>query len=121
VKVVRIVAALVTEMLVQLGYVVTRASSAVAALSELAEGRAVDIVFSDIMMPGGMSGMDLAREVRRRRPDVPILLTSGYYASVKDEAVTEGVHVLAKPYRLEELAAALTKEIAAAAPTRREG
>ena len=58
------VAALVCEMLDELGYEVTRAASAAAALGALANGRQVDVVFSDIMMPGGMSGVELAREVR---------------------------------------------------------
>ena len=62
------VAALVGEMLDQLGYEVMRAASAAAALGALANGRRVDVVFSDIMMPGGMNGVELAREIRRRRP-----------------------------------------------------
>ena len=58
------VAALVGEMLDQLGYEVTRVASAAAALGALADGRRIDLVFSDIMMPGGMDGVELAREVR---------------------------------------------------------
>ncbi|MET0677398.1 MAG: ATP-binding protein, partial [Bradyrhizobium sp.] len=54
------VAALVSEMLAQLGYEVTRAASAAAALGALADGRSVDLIFSDIMMPGGMNGVELA-------------------------------------------------------------
>ncbi|MDB5446010.1 MAG: histidine kinase [Phenylobacterium sp.] len=102
------VAALVTEMLEQLGYQVTRAASAVAALGALSNGRAIDLVFSDIMMPGGMNGVDLAREIRRRRRDLPVLLTSGYAEAAKESAAAEGVRVLPKPYRLDELAAALS-------------
>jgi CheY-like chemotaxis protein len=101
------VAALVTEMLEQLGYQVTRTSSAMAALGALSNGRRVDLVFSDIMMPGGMNGVELAREVRRRRGDLPVLLTSGFAEAARESAAAEGVRVLAKPYRLEELAAAL--------------
>jgi CheY-like chemotaxis protein len=106
------VAALVTEMLEQLGYCVTRAASAAAALGALSNGRAVDLVFSDIMMPGGMNGVDLAREIRRRRNNLPILLTSGYAEAAKESAAAEGVRVLPKPYRLDELAAAVTTAIA---------
>ena len=72
----------------------------------LANGRAVDLVFSDVMMPGGMSGVDLAREVKRRRPGLPVLLTTAYAEAAKREAEAEGIAVLPKPYRLEELAAA---------------
>lgn len=101
------VASLVSEMLDQLGYHVTRAASGTAALGALANGRAVDIVFSDIMMPGGMSGVDLAREVRSRRADLPVLLTSGYAEAAIEAASDEGVRILPKPYRLEDLASAL--------------
>src|SRR5690606_26939205 len=72
------VATLVQEMLRSIGCGVVHAMSARAALGALASGRHVDLVFSDVMMPGGTSGIELAREVRRRRPDRPILLTSGY-------------------------------------------
>ena len=40
-------------------------------------GRAIDVVFSDIMMPGGVDGLELARRLRRRRPDLPVVLTTG--------------------------------------------
>jgi CheY-like chemotaxis protein len=101
------VAALVSEMLDELGYEVTRASSAAAALGALANGRLVDIVFSDIMMPGGMNGVELAREIRRRRNDIPVLLTSGFPGAAVHEAKRAAIRILAKPYRIDELAAAL--------------
>jgi CheY-like chemotaxis protein len=101
------VAVLVSEMLDQLGYDVTRAASAAAALGALADGRTVDIVFSDVMMPGGMNGVELAREIQRRRSDMPILLTSGYTGAAIREARETGVQILPKPYRIDELAVAL--------------
>ncbi|PWE80588.1 histidine kinase [Bradyrhizobium sp. SUTN9-2] len=101
------VAALVSEMLGQLGYEVTRASSAAAALGALADGRPIDLIFSDIMMPGGMNGVELAREVRTRRSDIPILLTSGYAEASVHEAESAGIEILPKPYHIDELAAAL--------------
>ena len=101
------VAALASEMLDQLGYEVTRAASATAALGALANGRSVDIVFSDIMMPGGMNGVDLAHEIRRRRADLPIVLTSGYAEATAQEANAAGVHILPKPYALDDLSTAL--------------
>ena len=101
------VAALTSEMLGNLGYEVTRASTAAAALGALANGRQVDIVFSDIMMPGGMNGIELAREIRRRRAELPILLASGYTEAAAREANAEGIRILAKPYRIDELSAAL--------------
>lgn len=102
------VAALVSEMLGQLGYDVTRASSAAAALGALADGRPIDVIFSDIMMPGGMNGVDLAREIRKRRSDIPILLTSGYAEASVQEAEAAGIAILAKPYHIDELAVALS-------------
>jgi signal transduction histidine kinase/ActR/RegA family two-component response regulator len=101
------VANLVTEMLEQLGYQVIRAASASAALGALANERQVDIVFSDIMMPGGMNGVELAKELRSRRADLPVLLTSGYAEAARESAEAAGVEVLPKPYRIEDLAVAL--------------
>ncbi|HET6185194.1 MAG TPA: ATP-binding protein [Acetobacteraceae bacterium] len=105
------VAALVTEMLAQLGMNATRAASAEAALGALANGRRIDLVFSDVMMPGGMNGVALAREVRRRRPDLPILLTTAYAEATRREAEAEGIALLPKPYRLEDLAAATSNAL----------
>ncbi|MEY9355015.1 signal transduction histidine kinase/ActR/RegA family two-component response regulator [Bradyrhizobium japonicum] len=102
------VAALVSEMLGQLGYDVTHAASGAAALGALADGRAVDLVFSDIMMPGGMNGVELAREIKRRRSDIPVLLTSGYSEAAVQDAELAGLQILPKPYHIDELAAALS-------------
>jgi CheY-like chemotaxis protein len=101
------VAELVTEMLDQLGYDVLRVASAKAALGALANDRGVDIVFSDIMMPGGMNGLDLVREIRARRRQLPVLLTSGYSEATKGYTEAEGIRILPKPYCLDDLATAL--------------
>ena len=100
-------AALTSEMLGQLGYDVTRAASAAAALGALANGRRVDLVLSDVMMPGGMNGVELAREIRRRRAELPVVLVSGYAEAVAAQANAEGVHLLSKPYQIGQLSAAL--------------
>jgi signal transduction histidine kinase/ActR/RegA family two-component response regulator len=113
------VAELVGQMLRQLGYEVTRAASAAAALGALANGRQVDVVFSDIMMPGGMNGIELAREIRSRRDGLPVLLTSGYAEAAKRDAEAEGIRILPKPYRLDELAAAL-RLVARVVPAERQ-
>jgi CheY-like chemotaxis protein len=81
-------------------------ASADAALGLLASGRAIDVVLSDVMMPGGMSGVDLAREIRRRRSDMPVVLATGYI-EVARGAVAEGFQVLVKPYQPETLARTL--------------
>jgi CheY-like chemotaxis protein len=101
------VAALTVEMICQLGYDATRVASADAALGALADHRSVDIVFSDIMMPGRMNGMELAQEIHRRRPHLPVLLTSGYAESASRIAGTHQIKIIAKPYRIDELRDAL--------------
>ena len=108
------VASLVTEMLGELGYRVTRTASAQGALGALADDRAVDLVFSDVLMPGAMNGTDLAREVRRRRPHMPILLTSGYSGTALATAELENINVLRKPYEIQALDAALRAALAKA-------
>ena len=101
------VAALTVEMINQLGYDTTRVASAEAALGALADKRAIDIVLSDVMMPGRMNGVDLAQEIRRRRPHLPVLLTSGYAEAASRSAAAHQIRIIAKPFRMEELREAL--------------
>jgi CheY-like chemotaxis protein len=104
------VSALTREMLNSLGFAVTHVTGAEAALGALANARAIDIVLSDIMMPGGVSGVDLAREIRSRQPNLPVILTSGYVEAAA--RVQEGeFQLLLKPYSLEALADALGVEV----------
>lgn len=108
------VAMLVEDMLHSIGYEVIRATSAKAALGALANGRRIDLVFSDVMMPGGTNGIELAREVRRRRADLPVLLTSGFAESALREAADLGIPVLRKPYGIEELRVAVREQLRSA-------
>ena len=102
----REVSALTRELLASLGFSVTHVSGAEAALGALANSRHIDMVLSDIMMPGGVSGVQLAREIRRRHPEVPILLTTGFVESAA--GIRDGeFNLLLKPYSLEALAEAL--------------
>jgi signal transduction histidine kinase/ActR/RegA family two-component response regulator len=101
------VAALTVEMISQLGYDATRVASAEAALGALADRRSVDIVFSDVMMPGRMNGVELAQEIRRRRPNLPVLLTSGYAEAARRKAGAQTIKIIPKPYRIDELRDAL--------------
>ena len=89
-------------LLRQLGYRVRSVVNAQAAIAALRLDPEVDLVFSDILMPGGKNGLDLAEEIGERYPDIPVLLTTGYSASAQD-AVARGVVVLQKPYDLEGL------------------
>ena len=67
------------------------------------ETQRFDLVVSDIVMPGGMNGVELARTIRARRPDLPILLVTGYAGS----ATSTEFPVLRKPYRFEQLRQAI--------------
>ena len=106
----REVSALTREMLGCLGFAVTHVASAEAALGALANEREIDIVLSDIMMPGGVNGLDLAREIRRRHTDLPIILTTGYVEAAGGLKDGE-FHLLPKPYSLEALAQVLGVEV----------
>ncbi len=104
------VSALIREMLSTLGFTVTHVTSAEAALGALANARAIDWVLSDIMMPGGVSGLELAREIRNRFPNMPVILTTGYVEAAA--RMEEGEFpLLPKPYSLEALAEALGVEV----------
>jgi CheY-like chemotaxis protein len=100
------VAELVGEMLAELGYDFTREPNAADALARLRKERRFDLVFSDMVMPGQMSGLDLARRIVDEIPEVPIVLTTGYSASAASVAA-EGLRLLVKPYRIDRLAAEL--------------
>ena len=102
----REVAALTRELLNSIGFAVTHVVSAEAALGALANDRQVDLVLSDIMMPGGVSGLQLAREIRRRHPDLPVILTTGYVEAAADMTDDE-FDLLLKPFSVEALAEAL--------------
>ena len=99
-----LVAELAAGMLHELGFEATVAHSAKEALDRLASGEKPKLVFSDIVMPGGISGIELAHKVRDRFPELPILLTTGYSEEVGG---THGFPVLQKPYELDLLAGAL--------------
>ena len=103
----------------QLGYRVRSVANAQAALAALRLDSDVDLVFSDILMPGGMNGLDLAREISARFPTIPVLLTTGYSASAQD-AVRQGVVVLQKPYDLESLRRNIREAIEGAKTRRRQ-
>jgi PAS domain S-box-containing protein len=100
-----VVAELAAGMLDELGFEAAVAHSAKEALDRLAGGDKPRLIFTDVVMPGGISGIELARKVRQRFPELPILLTTGYSEQV---AGTHGFPVLQKPYEIDSLAAALS-------------
>jgi PAS domain S-box-containing protein len=102
------------EMLRGLNYVVLVARDGAAALDVLRGPERVDLLFSDIVMPGGMNGAELARQARAQRPGMPVLLASGYTARALSEehGVVDDFPLLRKPYRLPDLARALQAALA---------
>jgi CheY-like chemotaxis protein len=95
------VLAVAAETLSDLGYAPELAGDAAEALRRLAAVPDIAILFSDIVMPGGMNGIALAREARRLYPGLRILLTTGYAAAALNgtETLPDGVTILGKPYR----------------------
>jgi PAS domain S-box-containing protein len=93
-----------TGLLEQLGYSVRWVSDADAALREV-ERDGIDLVFSDIVMPGKMDGLSLARAIKQKRPALPILLATGYSEAAQNARAD--FPILRKPYQLHELSRAL--------------
>jgi CheY-like chemotaxis protein len=90
------VAEVTSSLFERLGYDTDYRDSADAALKYLAEGTKIDLVFSDIVMPGTIDGVGLAREIRSRYPDLPVLLTTGY--SDAAQAAPADLKILRKPF-----------------------
>src|SRR5690606_16943808 len=117
------VMAIAVEIFRGLGYDAVTAGNTSDALALLQGNENVQIMFSDIVMPDGPNGVELAREARRIRPDLPILLTSGYpqRALAGDLSQLANFHFIAKPYRAADVAAQvrdLRREARATAPRR---
>jgi PAS domain S-box-containing protein len=93
-------------VLAEFGYTVLRAENANEALAMLDGAGQIDLLFSDLIMPGGMNGVMLAREVKRRRPRMRVLLTTGYAESSIERVDARGAEfeLIQKPYKRSELA-----------------
>jgi CheY-like chemotaxis protein len=106
----------VTAQLQTLGYLTIAAANAAEALAIVDRGAAFDLLFTDIVMPGGMNGRELAEEIARRRGPLRVLFTSGYTenAIVHHGRLDPGVLLLAKPYRRSDLARMVRKALSVA-------
>jgi two-component system, NtrC family, sensor kinase len=93
------VAEVATAYLQQLGYTVKQVANAHEALELLGNDPKVDLVFSDVLMPGGMTGLELGHAIRQLYPAIPVLLATGYSDSARD-AMQQGFVVLQKPFDL---------------------
>lgn len=93
-------------MLNELGYQVLTARDAASALTVIESGVAVDLLFTDVVMPGTLRSPELARKARERLPGIAVLFTSGYTENgiVHGGRLDPGVELLSKPYTREALA-----------------
>jgi DNA-binding NtrC family response regulator len=109
------VAELVTHMLEALGYQSSRVPDAAMALAVVEAGEtSIDLLLSDMVMPGEMSGLDLAHAIKRLDTGLPIVLMTGY-SDAAASAAAEGIDLLVKPYTLEALGNTLRNAIIAPA------
>ena len=96
-----------------MGYVVLEAASGPEALNIIAANGEIALVFSDVVMPGGMSGYDIAHWLSEHKPELPIVLTSGFSASSGLHDLPVAAHsILHKPYGRAELSRVLHHAIA---------
>ncbi len=110
------------ETLEALGYHVVVASCAAEALALLERGPGFDLLFSDVVMPGGMSGLQLAERARKAWPGMRLLLTSGFAAEDVDALGTApGIELLGKPFRRADLAQRVRHLLDQANPESRDG
>jgi CheY-like chemotaxis protein len=98
---------LVTEVLVDLGYAAIEAGDGAAGLRILQSGRRIDLLVTDVGLPGGMNGRQMADVARRDRPDLKVLFITGYAenAALNHGHLAPGMQVLTKPFVLDTLAA----------------
>jgi CheY-like chemotaxis protein len=95
--------------LLDAGFDVLEAGDAARALTALATG--VDLVFTDIVMPGGLDGVELARRVRANDPKLPIIITSGGGHGYLSGVLAEGARFIPKPYRLDDMVDAVREAL----------
>src|ERR1700759_3325414 len=93
-------------MVAELGYRVLKAKDAQSALAIVESGVPIDLLFTDVVMPGPLRSPELARKAQERLPNVAVLFTSGYTenAIVHGGRLDEGIELLSKPYSREALA-----------------
>jgi signal transduction histidine kinase/CheY-like chemotaxis protein len=105
----RLVRGYVMSHLAALGYAAFAAATAAEAMALIENGLQFDLLFTDVMLPGHVDGLQLANDVRRRRPGVKVLFTSGFsQAAMRQQGrLDPGMQLLAKPYRRAELARTL--------------
>jgi two-component system NtrC family sensor kinase len=111
------VAQATTELLQDIGLQVIWARDGKAALATFERDPTIEMVMSDIVMPGGMSGLDLARALRKNHPELPVLLTTGY-SQYAPQLVKEGFVLVEKPYHRDVLATSIQRAVEPGRQTR---
>src|SRR5208337_601437 len=111
----RRVAEATQDLLRNIGFDTRWAGDGTAALALVESDPKLALVLSDVVMPGGVSGLDLARTLRDRRPELPVILATGY-SSYASEVVAEGFALIEKPYRRDVLAASLRSALETRGP-----
>ena len=97
----------VSTQLTRLGYKVREADAGAPALEILRSDPAIDLLFTDLLMPGGMSGFDLVQHAREFLPHLKVLMTTGYAAENERMIADIKEPILKKPYKKQQLALAL--------------
>lgn len=106
---------LVTEALEELGYVAIEAADGIAGLRVLQSDVRIDLVVSDVGLPGGMNGRQMAEAARIHRPDLKVLFITGFAepTMLNSEQLEPGISLLTKPFTIETLAARMRELIEA--------
>ena len=110
------VLAVTVAVLTELGYEVITAPNAQIAMERLEAGEAVDLLFSDVVMPGGCNGVELAKRAREMRPGLKVLLSSGYVGEAVSRAA-ESFELIDKPYERATLAQRLSQMMGSSSPS----
>ncbi len=110
---------LAAQVLREIGHQVIEAEDGQVALGVLRGDAVIDVVFTDVVMPGGINGFELAREVERLRPGTPVVITSGFAAEIDGDPARKA-EMLLKPYRPDELAARIRDAISRRARSDRD-
>jgi DNA-binding response OmpR family regulator len=98
---------LVGDTLAELGYKGIEAADAASGLKVLESDVNIDLLITDVGLPGGMNGKEMADQARKHRPDLKVLFITGYAenAAVTNGRLDPGMHVLSKPFPIDKLAA----------------
>jgi CheY-like chemotaxis protein len=104
-----LISSLVADVLTESGFVVHEVATAAEALRYMDSGASIDVMFTDIGLPGGMNGAELAARAREKRPEMPIVYTSGQFKLSDITPLVPRSLFVAKPYDPADVCALLTR------------